>query len=237
MSKINRGPSLTIVITAYNEEKILPRTFNTTIKALEGVISDYEILIIDDKSRDGTHKVVEELALHDHHTRAIYNEKNLNQGGCYKKGIALATKEYYILLPGDDMVSFESLHKLFRSTGQADMSLITLANYEVRHPLRRLISQSFVGSLNILFGLDLKYYNGPVIVKTSLLKNMPITGSFAFVPESIIPLLVRGYSYVIVPMIFTKDERGANMRAIRRNLWPVVKSMCQLFWRVRVRRA
>jgi glycosyltransferase involved in cell wall biosynthesis len=229
-------PSLTVVVTAYNEEKILEKTFASALKALEGVISDYEIILIDDASKDSTPRIIDRLAAAHSSTRAIHNEKNINQGGCYKKSIPLATKEYHCLLPGDDMVSIESLRKLLASTGEADMSLISIDNREIRHGLRRLISQSFVQVLNLLFGYRLQYYNGPVIIKTSLLREIEVSTSFMFISDSVIKLLDKGASYVVIPLRFNIDEKAANMRAVQRNLFAVFSNILCLYWEVRISR-
>lgn len=231
----SRKPSLTVVITAYNEETTIEKTFLTTLDALRSTVSDYEILMIDDASKDRSGAIIGRLAREYPHTRAVYNPLNLNQGNCYKRSIELARKEYHCLLPGDNMVEGESLKRLFASTGQADMSLIYIANKGVRHPLRWVFSEGFVSALNLLFGFKLKYYNSPVVIKTSLLKNLKLSGSFAFSAESIIPLLFQKRSYVVVPMVFIKDKKEANLKTIRRNFFPVVVAILSLFWRIRIR--
>ncbi|MBI4095141.1 MAG: glycosyltransferase [Candidatus Liptonbacteria bacterium] len=230
-----KRPSLTVVVTAYNEEDTLERSVRAAKDALAGVISDYEIIVIDDASRDRSGAIADELAREDPRIRSVHNEVNLNQGGCYKKSIALAAKEYHCLLPGDDMVTKESLKDLFRSVGKADMSLIYIANEGVRHPVRWVVSEGFVLTLNILFGFGIKYYNGPIVVRTDLLKTISLNGSFAFCAETIIPLLYRKKSYTVVPMIFTKDKKGPNMKAIKRNFFSVVRAILKLFWELRVR--
>ena len=229
-----RRSSLSVIITAYNEEALLPTTLATAVGALTGIVADYEIIITDDASRDGTARAADELARAHPHVRVVHNPKNLNQGGCYRVSIGLATKEYHCLLPGDDMIQLESLRRLFASTGQADMSLISIDNREIRHPVRRHLSNAFVGVLNLLFGYRLMYYNGPVIIKTGLLRSIEVSQTFMFVADSVIKLLDRGASFVVVPVHFNVSDKAANMRAIRRNLLPVVKHLARLYWCERI---
>ncbi|MBQ4290997.1 MAG: glycosyltransferase, partial [Clostridia bacterium] len=56
---------LSVVIPAYNEEKILPSTIKTLTASLEelkesGVIGDYELLLVNDGSTDGTKEILSE---------------------------------------------------------------------------------------------------------------------------------------------------------------------------------
>lgn len=230
------SPSLTVVITVYNEEGILGKTIARTLVALEATLGNYELLIIDDASKDGSFKIAEEHTRRNPRIRAFRNTRNLNQGGCYKKSIELATKEYHMLLPGDDMVESESLKRLLASTGHADMSLISIDNYEIRHFVRRLISKTFVGVLNLLFGYHLRYFNGPTIVKTELLRSIEVSTSFMFISDTIIKLLDKGVSYEVVPVHFNPSDKAANMRPVHRNFFPVVANLLQLFWTQRLKR-
>ncbi|MBI4094205.1 MAG: glycosyltransferase [Candidatus Liptonbacteria bacterium] len=227
--------SLTVIITAYNEADVLPRTFAHTTEALAGVVEDCEIIILDDASKDGTRAVAEKLAAGNPRVRVVANEKNLNQGGCFKKSIALAAKEYHCLLPGDDMVSVPSLRSLFETTGRADMSLIAIDNDEIRHTLRRWISRAFARVLQIISGVKLTYFNGPVIIKTDLLRRIETSPTFMFVSDAVVKLLRQGASYLVVPVRLNVDKKRANMKAVRRNFLPVLKNLFALFWDVRVR--
>lgn len=228
-------PSLSIFITAYNEADILPQTLAHTLEALQGVISDYEIVIVNDASRDETGKIADKLVRLNPKIRVIHNVRNLNQGRCYQKSIMLAKKEYHCLLPGDDMLRVDSLKELFNSVGKADMSLIAINNQEIRHPIRRFISRFFMKILRFVSGERLSYFNGPAIIKTSLLKNIETSNTFMFLADSVIKLLLRGASYVVVPVHFNLDEKRANLRAVRRNFFPVLKNVFSLFWELRLK--
>lgn len=220
--------SLTIVITSYNEARTLARTYEHARYALEG-LTDWELILIDDCSQDESAAIARELAQKNPHTRAICNAHNRNQGGCYAQSIGLATKTFHCLLPGDDMVEPDSLRALFRSTGQADMSLIAVENPQVRHPARRALSMAFVQSLQAISRTRLSYYNGPVIIRTELLHGVSLSGSSAFVPESTVPLLRLGHSYVVVPVRFRPDHKGANLQTVRRNALPVIRTLWRLW--------
>ncbi len=228
-------PSLTVVVTAYNEEENLRKTVATARDVLRGVISDYEILIIDDASSDGTSRIADDLAREISHTRVVHHSKNMNQGPSYKESVGLATKEYHYLIPGDDMIERESLRRIVSATGRADIILPYVENMEIRHPLRSGVSRMFVEAMNLLFGLKLRYYNGPVIVRTELLRSINVSTSFMFVADTVVKLLRKKHTYLEVPMKFNRDAKGANLRAIRRNFFSVLLNILKLFWEVRVK--
>lgn len=227
-------PSLSIIITSYNEEDTIEKTVSTTLRALGDAIDDYEIIIIDDTSRDHSFEIAQKLAAKNSHIRAIRNEKNMNQGKCFEKSFNLATKEYHCLLSGDDLLETESLRRLFLATGDADIILNIPLNTEARHPIRKFISFLYVQILNILFGLRIKYYNGPTIIRTSLLKTLKISGAFSFMAEAVIPLLKRGVTYVAIPVKLNPDKKGANVKTLKRNFLPVVRAILGLWWKIQI---
>ncbi|NIO20139.1 MAG: glycosyltransferase, partial [Candidatus Aenigmarchaeota archaeon] len=56
-------PSLTIVLPAFNEERIIAKTINSSKLAAERVTSDFEILVVNDGSRDRTGEIIKRLSL------------------------------------------------------------------------------------------------------------------------------------------------------------------------------
>ena len=231
-------PSLTVAITAYNEEKTIEKSLTTVLEAIPENIQDYEIIIINDASKDGTGRIIDELAKKYPHVLPVHNPVNLNQQGCYKKTIKLATKDYYFIIGGDNRIKKNSLHEVFTYVGKGDTVVLPyIENPQERNSFRTSLSDIFVHVLNLLFGFKIRYYNGPTIIKTSILKNLPIeANSFAFMAETVVILLAQGYPYLEIPMVLNPDPKGMNPRAVSRNAKRVLKMIARLFWRVKIKR-
>ena len=83
--------SVSIVVLAFNEAQSLPTTIKFIHKALEGKLSKYEVIIVNDGSRDDTGRVAEGLAKRDYRLKVIHNPKNMGCGYTFMRGVQAAT--------------------------------------------------------------------------------------------------------------------------------------------------
>ena len=199
---------------------------------------DYELLLFDDGSTDRTGRIMDDLAAADpRHVRVTHNPAPRNLGGVYKQGIALARMDYVLMVPGDNENPGHALQAPFDAIGRADIVLPYPVNSDVRGPARHLVSRVYVGLLNRLFGLRVRYYNGTVIHRTANLKDLPIqTSSFAYQAEILIKLLCAGKSFVEVPIRIDPPKAGRRSRAFRwKNMVQVGRTLGGLFVDLRLR--
>lgn len=96
-------PFISIVAPCYNEEAILEININTIISYLEkrNYKYDWEILIINDGSRDSTAEIANKLAKANTHVKVIHHPTNLNLGTAIKTGFSNSLGEIIIVLDID----------------------------------------------------------------------------------------------------------------------------------------
>jgi glycosyltransferase involved in cell wall biosynthesis len=227
-------PSLAMIVPAFNEEACLAATVRTVAAALAARFDDFEVLIVNDASRDGTRRVADELAAADPRIRAVHNDSNLGLGACYRKGVALAAKEYVGWVPAKNSIPADSLTDLFAAAGQAEV-VAAYIRTDNRSLYRRLLSRTFTVLMNGLFGLRLRYFNGPNILRTDLARQVrKTTHSFAFMAEIMIRLVRAGHSYVEIG-IHNRERSGGKTKAFTlQNLLGVFAIVARLFFEVRV---
>src|SRR5829696_1626084 len=167
--------SLSIFVPAFNEVDNLAPTVETIMRALSVSVEDYEVIVVDDGSTDGTAQVAEVLAARFPEVRVIHNPKNMGVGYGWMRAVESATKGSFIFVPGDDTWPYRSLLELFGNLGKADVVTSFTTNPEIRSPVRRLLSAIYTTSLNVLFGLKMEYYHGLTIYPTEFLRAHPIT--------------------------------------------------------------
>ena len=230
--------SVSVVVPAYNEEKNLTQAISFLLDRLsDNNITDFEILIFDDYSTDATGKIADELAKEHSQIKVIHNPKNMNLGYNITKGFELATKEYAGFIPGDNETEPETLGNVFQNLGKADIIIPYIQNPKARPWGRRFLSKTYVIIINIAFGLNMKYYNGPCYFKTDMVKKVPIsTFGFAYMTEILVKLLKSGASFIEVPMINRVRERGATKAFRVKNIISVFKTFLTLFWEVQILR-
>ena len=90
-SPMDPKPTISIVIPAYNEEANLESTVKEVLEALGTRFSDYEILIVNDGSKDRTAMVANSLARENQAIKVIQNQTNLGFGASYRRGMMAAT--------------------------------------------------------------------------------------------------------------------------------------------------
>lgn len=229
-------PSISIIIPALNEENNLKSTVDEVLAALHQNFSEYEILIFDDGSSDKTGIIADGLAAQDNNIKVIHNRNTMGLGYNYKKGVELAEKDYVVMFPGDNSFPRGSIRELFKLVGEADIIVPHTRNFWVRPRSRQIISRSFTDLMNLLFGLDLKYYNGTVIHKRETIKSVPIsTNGFAYQAEILTRLIRSGHSFVEVGIDIRERTFGRSKAFAPRNIASVIKTLAKLFWQIYIK--
>ncbi|MBI5235402.1 MAG: glycosyltransferase family 2 protein [Deltaproteobacteria bacterium] len=236
MSK--RRLSISIIVPCLNEEKNLKGTIESIKSALKttGVFSEHEILIFNDGSTDKTGVVADEIKKTEKGVAVLHNPKNMGFGYNYTEGVRLASKEYIIMVPGDNEIPAQAIEKVFALAGKADLIIPYTANTQVRPASRRAISWLFVAIINALFGLRLRYYNGTCVIRSSLLKKCPLkTWGFAYMAAILVRLIKSGASYMETGVDIKPRETGKSKAFAPKNVVSVFKAVLGLFWDVRVK--
>lgn len=228
--------SLSIIIPALNEEKNLEKTINEIKKGINNKLDNYEILIFDDGSTDNTGKLAELMSKKDDKIRVIHNKPNRGMGYCYKTGQKHAKFEYYMYVPADNQFPGYALKLMVDKLGNADIVIPYVTNMGIRPVMRRIISASFTLLLNFLFGLNLKYYNAPVIHKLKILRNIPqsLNSGHAYQAEILIRAIKAGTSYIEVGYDMYERKGGKTTAFKWRSAERVLSTIILLFWQLQI---
>src|ERR1043165_4237997 len=86
--------SLTIFFPCYNEEGNVERVTRAAVAAAQSVADDYEVIIVNDGSRDRTEEIADRLAREIPGVRAVHNKPNRGYGGALQRGFREASKNW-----------------------------------------------------------------------------------------------------------------------------------------------
>lgn len=229
-------PSLSIIMPAYCEVKNLRAAYESTTRAVKKAgVSDYEITIITNTRRDGSHDgtpdMADQIVAQDPRVKHIHNSAYVNLGFKFRQGAMAAAKDYVTWVPGDNETVESSIAEIVSHLGEAPMIISYTANREVRKWKRRFISRCFTILCNTLFGLRLKYYNGICIYPRKLLQSVPMkSDDFAYMAEIIIYLVKSGVGYVEVPMLIKPTTATVSFKWS--SAWEALGTLASLFWRI-----
>ncbi len=115
------GISLSVFFPCYNEEANVERTTLNALKACTRLVEDYEVIIINDGSRDRTGAIADRLAAEHLPVRAVHNRPNRGYGGALARGFQEARKDWIFYTDGDGQFDFEEIEKILPMIAQYDI--------------------------------------------------------------------------------------------------------------------
>lgn len=105
--------SLSVVLPAYNEERVISRTISSIRDVLPGWVSDFEVIVVNDGSADQTGAIVAALASTDSRLRLVTHATNQGYGAALVSGFAAATKELTFFMDSDGQFDIHDLQRFF----------------------------------------------------------------------------------------------------------------------------
>jgi len=105
-------PYLSIIIPAFNEAERIPKTLIDIDHRLEGVSYTYEIIVVNDGSKDNTAEVVTAMMKMVKNLKLIDNEENKGKGGVTKQGMLAATGDIRLFTDADNSTSIDQFQKM-----------------------------------------------------------------------------------------------------------------------------
>lgn len=93
-------PKLTILMTAFNEEKYISKAIES---ALDQTFKDFKFIIINDSSNDATAEIIEKYASIDKRIQIIHNHENIGRQKSLNLGLNKSDGEYIACIDGDDI--------------------------------------------------------------------------------------------------------------------------------------
>jgi len=116
---------MSIVIPAYNEEKRIAGSLLETCAYMNDFGLEYEIIVVDDGSSDGTGRTVDHIAMHVRNVRLVRYEKNRGKGHALRTGVLVTKGDLILVMDADLSTPMEELRKLmpYLSEGGFDIAI------------------------------------------------------------------------------------------------------------------
>ena len=126
---------LSIFYPMWNEEEYIERALVAGRRACErlmasGDIGDYELIIVDDASTDGTPQLADELAAADARVVVVHHERNRKLGGAMKTGFATATGDLILYTDADLPFDMFELPRAVRLLREYDADIVSAYRFD-----------------------------------------------------------------------------------------------------------
>jgi glycosyltransferase involved in cell wall biosynthesis len=151
---VSKTAKVSIIMPAYNVENEILETVNMIKKAMNMITEDYEIIVVDDGSKDSTGQKLK--ALRDEHLKVISHPTNLGKGAAIKTGVKHATGEYTILLDADRDIDAKNIKQYIEALKEYDIVVASKRhpNSTYRAPtVRKMLSIAYNTLVKMLLGI------------------------------------------------------------------------------------
>ncbi len=229
---------LTIFVSCYNEAEHIIRTLHSVCDAAEQVGLKYEIIVIDDCSKDSSAQLVADFIKSHPERRILLRANAVNKGLAhnYVDAAFLGVGKYYRLVCGDNSEPTATMVSVLSAIGQADIIVPYYLSIEGKGRRRQMISRAYTCIVNFITGNRLNYYNGLAVhLRYNVLRWHSDTMGFGFQAEILCILLDRGFTYKEVPVVAIEQRIGKSNALTFRNLLSVAHTLSEITNR-RIRR-
>lgn len=227
--------SFSVVFPGYNEESNIRHSVEGALEALRPLFKEFEIIVVNDASRDRTGEIADELAKQHPEVRVIHNSRNLGQGASIVVGFESARCDLLMHNAMDSPFDLRDLVKLLPLLDEADVIVASRRSRPGYSLYRRLASWVHRALLHVLFRPRLRDYNFVQLYRKSVWKSIAVEArSTAFLtPEMLIRAFDAGWRIREVEIEYHPRLHGEATSGKPRVVLASVRDMLRFWWKRR----
>ena len=221
-------PAISFVIPMYNESANIEDTVGKVAALAKELADDYEIILADDASSDGTGDIADRLQKEDAHIKSVRLKENTKFGGALAAGLKSASKDVIIYTDADLPVKKEDVKKGLALLKNADV----VTGYSVvlkDDSFKRIVmSKGYNFLVQALFGFKIKDINsGFKVYRSKVIKDLSLISKSPFIDVEIFAeALKRGFKIEQFGLIFDLRTKGVStisrMSVVARTFWDML---------------
>jgi glycosyltransferase involved in cell wall biosynthesis len=194
------GTGLTVIVPAWNEERRLAVTVGEVVAAARRHLTDFEVIVVDDGSTDGTPDVAKKLAAKFPCVSVVRHPTNLGVGAAFHTGLTRARFPYLSLVPGDNAFHESGLDAVFSLVGKVEMVVTYRANPRARTPMRRLLSVCCTRAMRLVTGEPIRDAHSLYVFPVANARQVRRNTGYGYHIETLSTLLRGGVPFAEVPV-------------------------------------
>jgi glycosyltransferase involved in cell wall biosynthesis len=216
----------------YNEEEYLPLTVAAVRGVLEDMRADWELVIVDDASTDGTGAAADEAARAEPRVRVLHNPRNLTLGGSLRAAYALASKDLVLYTDADLPFDFQEVPRAVRllEYQRADVLSAYRFHRTAEGPRRALYTFAYNELIRALFDLGVKDVNFSFkLFRRALLQRIELKSNGSFIDvEFLVRAKNAGAHIIQIGVDYFPRTRGVSTLSSWRVIGNILREMRQL---------
>jgi len=213
----------------YNEEAYARRAVSAARAVLMAELPDWEIVIVDDASTDGTPAVVDALAREDPRVRVVRNPVNRRLGGALRAGYAAAAKDLVFYTDADLPVDLHQLPRAVRLLEYQEADIVAGYRFDRTSEglVRALYTFCYNHLIRTLFGLRVRDVNFAFkLFRRSVLEKFPLTSEGSFIDaEFLLRARKAGCVIIQIGLDYFPRTRGTSTLASIPVIFAILRDM------------
>ncbi|PIZ47489.1 glycosyltransferase family 2 protein [Candidatus Woesebacteria bacterium CG_4_10_14_0_2_um_filter_39_14] len=228
MAKID---SLSVFLPVYNEERDIAKTILSVRDTLSEVATQWELIIVDDGSKDKTRDIIEGLTKNDPRIKIINHNSNRGYGASLRSGFYSAKYSWIAFMDSDGQFDFSEITNFIEKQNETGADLV-IGYYKERKVsfFKKITSKIWEFLVFILFGLKVKDIDcGFKLISKKVIEKIPQLESErgAFISsELLIKAKKVGFRIVEIPVAHypaTRVGTGRKLNVIIQSFVDLIK--------------
>jgi glycosyltransferase involved in cell wall biosynthesis len=227
---MQKNLSISVVLPAYNEVENIEHTIDSSALYLAGRSIDYEIIVVNDGSTDGTDRLVEELARQNPRIRLINHPQNLGYGSALRSGFERASLDYIFLMDSDGQFDISDLDRFLPHINEFN-AIIGYREKRADSIVRSLNAWMYHIFIHIVFDLKAKDMDCAfkLFPRDIYRAIRPIQSNGAlFSAEFLLKFHMHGFSILEIPVRHFPRQFGTQTGASLRVIFKMFKECWRL---------
>jgi len=230
-----RVSQLSFFFPAHNEADNIEALIAEALEVLPTLAEQFEIIAVDDGSRDATPRIADRLAASDPRIRVVHHETNKGYGAAVRSGLGAARYDLVAFTDGDRQFKVADLGRLLARLAQPDQPDVVVG-YRLKRAdpfIRTAYARAYRLTLNLFFRLGVRDVDCAFkLFRRSALEGIRLESGGAFMSaELLIKLKQRGRKIAEVGVPHYPRTAGSPTGAKPSVIFRAVRD----FWRLRIR--
>lgn len=221
---------LSIVIPAYNEEGNIEKVVNDTLKEAKRVcLKDFEIVVVNDGSKDNTDKIIDKLDKKNRNVHVFHHKKNKGLASAWKTAIENAKNDVILYIEGDGQQPFKEQIGLLKKIKNNDL-VLGYRSYRFDYtPTRKLFSYGYLFLIWLLFGLNYKDVGWSQCYRKEIFKKIKMNSVTPFFDTEVVIKAIRyGFKVTEAKSYYQRREKGSTSLGNLKTAWSMFSEMLKM---------
>ncbi|MBN2313109.1 MAG: glycosyltransferase family 2 protein [Sedimentisphaerales bacterium] len=226
--------ALSVFFPCYNEQQNVARTVENALMVLEKLNADFEIIIVNDGSTDGTGPIADDIAGRENRVKVVHHPRNLGYGAALQSGFKTASKKFVFYTDGDGQFDINEMPPLLPLMEQYD--IVSCYRLNRRDSIiRKINAWCWTKLVCLLFGLRLRDIDCAFkLYKREIFNHIEMSSTGALIDAEILARAAnRGFRITQIGVHHYPRTAGAQTGAKFRVILRAFRELFELRRRIR----